>query len=85
MLFQSRVPAVMAQLYAEMQSKTTTARKDEAVKRDDYYHSEQDAYTVENMATWMSEPETLRPLQINIVRRVIDNLPWCTSSPQNAY
>lgn len=74
MLFQSTVPTTMQKLYAEVQSQQTTQRKNEAIKRTDYYHSEQDGYTLENMATWMSEPETLRPLQINIVRKVIDNL-----------
>lgn len=74
MLFQSAVPATMKKLYAEVQSQFTTQRKNEAIKRTDYYHSEQDSYTFENMQTWMSEPDKLRPLQINIVRKVIDNL-----------
>lgn len=74
MLFQSTVPATMQKIHAEVQSQVTTQRKNEADKRTDYYQSEQDSYTLENMQTWMSEPEKLRPLQINIVRKVIDNL-----------
>lgn len=74
MLFQSTVPATLQKLYAEVQSQVTTQRKNEAIKRTDYYHSDQDQYTLEHMATWMSEPDKLRPLQINLVRKVIDNL-----------
>jgi hypothetical protein len=68
------VPALMERLYADSKNQTASKRKNEAIKRTDYYFSEQDDYTLENMAAWMNEPETLNPLQINIVRKVIDNL-----------
>ena len=74
MLFQSSIPATMGKLYAEVQSQQTTQRKNDAVKRVDYYRSEQDQYTMEAMASWMAEPEKLRPLQINIVRKIVNQL-----------
>jgi len=81
MLFQSTVPATMQRIYSELQSRATTQRKNQAIKRTDYYQSEQDAYTLDHMATWMAEPETLRPLQINIVRKVIDALAMVYCKP----
>ncbi|MFA6009422.1 MAG: hypothetical protein WC799_05515 [Desulfobacteraceae bacterium] len=74
MLFKSIVPETMAKLYADSKNQISSKRKNDAIKRGDYYHSEQDDYTLENMSTWMIEPEALKPLQINIVRKVIDNL-----------
>lgn len=81
MLFQSTVPMVTGKIFKEFQHAQDQARKNESIKRADYYHSEQDQYTMENMATWMGEPETLRPLQINIVKKVIDNLAMAYCKP----
>ena len=64
----------MGSVFREFQNTQTQIRKNEAVKRIDYYRSEQNPYTLEAMAQWMANPETLNPLQINVVRKIVNNL-----------
>lgn len=85
MLFQSTAPMVTGRVFKEFQHAQDQARKNESVKRTDYYHSDQDQYTLEAMATWMSEPEKLRPLQINIVRKVVDKFSHGLLQTSQAY
>jgi hypothetical protein len=74
MLFNSKVPAVIADTLKQFQHSETQARKAEAIKRIDYYRSEQDQYTLDSIAKWSAKPNELTPLQINIVRKVINQL-----------
>jgi len=59
-------------LFKQAQHQANSARKQAAIKRNDLYQSEQDDYIIENLAKWASNPEKLTPLQINIVRKVIN-------------
>ena len=74
MLFQSTVPATLNSIFKEFQHQQTQARKNEAIKRIDLYRSEQDQYTFEQIAKWSADPEKLTAMQINIVRKVINQL-----------
>lgn len=74
MLWGSTVPQTMKSIMQQAQHAGTNARKADAIKRIDYYRSEQDQYTLDRIAQWAAEPEKLTPLQINIVRKVINTL-----------
>jgi len=72
MLFSSKVDSTMEILFKQAQHQANTARKQQAIKRNDLYQSEQDEYIVENLSKWSSNPEKLTPLQVNIVKKIVN-------------
>jgi hypothetical protein len=59
----------------------TKARKAEAVKRLDYYHGEQVDYLNDEIARTFQKSEKVKPLCVNIVKKIVDNLATAYISP----
>ncbi|KAB1443080.1 hypothetical protein [Pseudodesulfovibrio senegalensis] len=68
-------------LYEVVQSAETKERKDRAVKRLDYYNGEQVDYLNDEIARTFQKPEKVKPLVVNIVKKVVDNLATAYISP----
>ena len=67
--------------YGFIEDAETRDRKEEAVKRLDYYHGEQVDYLTEEIARTFQKPEKVKPLVVNIVKKVVDNLATAYISP----
>lgn len=74
MLFQSSVPMVMNKMNGELYTATTAARKREAAKRLNYFHSSQLDELESLLNTYFSEPDKLQKVCLNVVRKIIVNL-----------
>ena len=74
MLFQSQIPQLFKKLNLELYSSTTQARKIETAKRLNFYHDEQLERLNEQLNELFSDPSSMVQVQLNIVKKVINNL-----------
>lgn len=71
MLWNSQLPQLFIQLDLNLDISANHRRKAETAKRLSYYYDEQFEYLQVQLVEVFSEPDQLRPLFINIVRKVI--------------
>ena len=74
MLFQSTVPQVWQSLNIQADSAANLARKRETSKRLDFYHDQQLTHLESQLETLFSDPSTLVKLELNLVKKVINQL-----------
>lgn len=73
MLFQDKTKTVVQQMYARARAKATTARKEAALKRLNFYHDDQSNYIMAALKEHFADPSKLSPCFINVVKKVINN------------
>ena len=74
MLFKSSIPMVMNRMHGELYTAATAARKREAAKRLNYFHSSQLDELESLLTQFFSEPDKLQKVTLNVVRKIIVNL-----------
>jgi hypothetical protein len=74
MLFQSQVPQLFNKIGLELYSSATQTRKIETAKRLNFYHDEQLDRLNEQLNELFSDPSSMVQVQLNIVKKVINNL-----------
>jgi hypothetical protein len=74
MLFQSTVPVLFQKLHSQVYNAENTARKKEMAKRLNFYHDEQLLYLEEKLDELFSDPSKMVKIELNVVRKVINNL-----------
>ena len=74
MLFQSQVPAIFNKINLELYNSATQARKVEAAKRLNFYHDQQLERLNEQLNELFSDPSSMVQVQLNICKKVINNL-----------
>lgn len=74
MLFQSQVPQVLNKMGLTLYNSANQARKIETAKRLNFYHDEQLERLDEQLAELFSEPEKMIKLELNIIKKIINNL-----------
>jgi hypothetical protein len=74
MLFQSTVPVLFQKLHSQVYNSENTARKKEMAKRLNFYHDEQLVYLEEKLDELFSDPSKMVKIELNVVRKVINNL-----------
>jgi len=74
MLFQSQVPQLFSKMGLTLYNSANQARKVETAKRLNFYHDEQLERLNEQLAELFSEPEKMVKLELNIIKKIINNL-----------
>jgi len=74
MLFQSQVPQVLNKMGLTLYNSANQARKVETAKRLNFYHDEQLERLNEQLSELFSEPEKMVKLELNIIKKIINNL-----------
>ena len=74
MLFQSSVPQLFNKLNFDFYTAATSARKKECAKRLNLYHDSQLPYLEEKLSELFAEPDRMLKIELNITRKVINNL-----------
>ena len=74
MLWQSIVPKIFEEMNSNLAVDTSTQRKNETSKRLDFYHDAQLDYLTEVMKTLFSNYERMTTMELNIVKKVVNNL-----------
>jgi Phage portal protein, SPP1 Gp6-like len=74
MLFQSQVPQVLNKMGMTLYNSANQARKVETAKRLNFYHDEQLERLNEQLAELFSEPDKMVKLELNIIKKIINNL-----------
>ena len=74
MLFQSTVPQLFNKLNFDFYTAATSARKKECAKRLNLYHDSQLPYLEEKLSELFAEPDRMLKIELNITRKVINNL-----------
>jgi hypothetical protein len=74
MLFQSVVPSLFQRLNFQADSQANLTRKLDTAKRLDFYHDEQLDHLEVKLSELFSDPSTMVKVELNIVKKVINNL-----------
>jgi len=74
MLFQSQVPQLFNKMGMTLYNSANQARKVECAKRLNFYFDEQLERLNEQLTELFSEPEKMVKLQLNLVKKIINNL-----------
>ena len=74
MLFQSTVPVLFQKLHSQVYNTENTARKKGIAKRLNFYHDEQLVCLEEKLDELFSDPSKMVKIELNVVRKVINNL-----------
>lgn len=74
MLFNSLTGQVVRASFVDAVNRATQARKDEASKRLSMYHDNQLEYIEQDLIKSFAFPEKLKPVCLNIVKKIINNL-----------
>lgn len=81
MLFQSTAQTVVLNALQGIIDQNNTQRKNETVKRLDYYRSNQAQYIKEELEKTFANADKLTPLFVNLVRKIVDNLAMVYCKP----
>jgi len=74
MLFQSAIPGLFSKLNFEIESTANKERKEETTKRISFYHDQQLDRLSEQLDTLFSDPSNMVQVELNIVKKIINNL-----------
>ena len=74
MLFQSKVPQLFNHMNMRLYTSANQARKIETAKRLNFYHDGQIERLEEQLNELFSEPEKMIKLELNLIKKVINNL-----------
>ena len=81
MLFQSTVPQLFNKLNFNFYTAATSTRKKKCAERLNLYHDSQLPYLEEKLSELFAEPNRILKIELNITRKVINNLAQIYRAP----